>query len=108
VNNVIIPEIIPDIKDLKSILVKELPPSCKVWVPLLNRKAIGIYKPFALLSEVHLKSNKITVVNTMPLYIGVALLFCLPFAIYLMIKTKDGEALRASVHEIVLRATRKQ
>jgi len=104
-NNVIIPEIIPDVKNLKAILQRELPPGCIVWIPLLKRKTITIYKPFILFSEVYIKKDKIIVANTMAFYFVIALFFCIPLIFYLLFKMKDGDAFSSTVHKIVLRAT---
>jgi hypothetical protein len=103
--NVIISEIVPDVNMLKDSLAKELPSAYKTKTPSLNRKAIRVVKSLRIVSEVHVRSNKIIIHNAMPLYLALATLFCLPSAFYLLCKFKDGESLRTSVHDIVLRAT---
>ncbi|MEA5114975.1 MAG: hypothetical protein VB050_13205 [Geobacteraceae bacterium] len=106
-NREIVPEIAADIEVLKDVLIRELPPECKVKIPLLNRKVIGITKSIGIMSEVRIRPNKIFVNNLMPMYLGLAIFIFLPFGIYLLCKMKEGEALRSSVHDIVLRATRR-
>lgn len=106
--NVIIPEIVPDVEALRDSLAKELSPACRIKIPPLNRKAIRVVKSLGIVSEVHVRPNKIIIHNTVYTYAGLATFFFLPFGIYLISKMKDGEALRASVHDIILRATRKR
>lgn len=106
--DVIIPEIFPEVCILKDALVRDLPPGCRISISPLNRKTIRIVKSLGIVSEIHVHPNDITVRNAMPLYLGLAVLLCLPFAIYLLCKMKDGESLRSSVHDIVWRATRRQ
>jgi len=104
---VIIPETKPDVKKLKSILTQALGPRYFVWIHFFNKNEINIYKPLGIMLGLHIKSDKILVINPMSFYGMISFLFCVPFAIYLLIKRKEGDALRESVYEIVLQATKK-
>ncbi len=106
-STMIIPEIVPEVKQLKEILAKELP-ECKISIPLLNRKCLCVARSFGITTEVFIRPNKIAVQNTSHVKMALAFLFFLPYGIYLMFKTKDGVALRSRVHDIVFRATRNQ
>jgi len=107
-SNHIVPEISLDVEALKDALVRQLPAGYKIKIPPLNRKCLRIVKSFGIVSEVTLRPDKITVHNAMPVYAALATLFCLPFGIYLIAKKKDGEALTSSVHDIIVRTTKKQ
>jgi hypothetical protein len=106
-NNIIIPETVPDIDALKNELARQLPADCKIKVPLLNRKCIRVVKSLGIVSEVRVQPKKIMVSNAMPVYLALSIIIFMPFAIYLMFKMKDGEALRSSVYDIVASATSK-
>lgn len=105
--SVVIPEIVPEVNALKDSLAKELSPACRIKVPPLNRKVIRVVKSLGIVSEVHVRPNKIIIHNAVYMYAGLATFIFLPFGIYLISKMKDGEILRETVYDIVLRATRK-
>lgn len=104
--NVIIPEIAKDADALKEELSRQLPAGYKIKIPPLNRKCLRVVKSLGIVTEVHLRSDKIVVHNAVPMYAAFATLCCLPFGIYLISKMKEGAALRSEVHGIVTRATR--
>lgn len=103
----IVPEINIDIESLKDTLARQLPAGYKIKIPPLNRKCLRIVKSFGIVTEVNLNKDKIIVHNAMPMYAALATLFCLPFGIYLIARMKDGEALRSSVHDIIVYTTKK-
>ena len=107
-NKEIIPEITTEVNVLKEVLNRELPAGCKIKIPPFNRKCLRVIKSFCIVSEVHVRPGKILTHSAVPLYAALATLFCLPFGIYLIFKMKEGEAFRSSVHDIILRATRRQ
>lgn len=106
-NNVVIPEITPEINKIKEALQKDLSCNCKFKIPLLHKKCLRVVKSFGIVTEVHLTPKKITVYNGGYIYITVGILFFLPLGIYCLIKMKDNETLRSEVQDIVFRATRK-
>lgn len=103
--NAIIPEIAKDVDSLREELARQLPDGYKIKIPPLNRNCLRVVKSLGIVTEIHLRSDKIVVHNAMPMYAALATLCCLPFGLYLILKMKDGAALRSQVHGIVERTT---
>lgn len=103
--NVIIPEIGKDADALKEELSRQLPAGYKIKTPPLNRKCLRVVKSLGIVTEVHLRSDRIVVHNATPMYAAFATLCCVPLGLYLILKMKDSAALRTQVHGIVERAT---
>lgn len=104
-NYVIIPEIAQDVNVLEKELSRQLPAGYKIKMPPLNRKCLRVVKSLGIVTEVHLRSDKIVVHNATPMYAAFATLCCVPLGLYLILKMKDSAALRSQVHGIVERVT---
>lgn len=85
-NKVIFPEVVPDVAVLKDVLIRELPPGCKIKMAPFNRKGMRVVKSFFVATDVLVRKDRIILTNPVLMLMGVYVLICLPFAIYAMLK----------------------